>query len=136
MCKRDTDPFGDLVVEAWRMTTPDQRGMCVEDYTHGRGTYHLKVAVLLYLDPEALLLAAMLDAEHPSVCNPNGRPKDTHFGRLRDKMKAWKPVDNTQKPVDNSLNSVEKITKNCGILVERPVDGIASYPQVWLEHLK
>lgn len=118
---KDPDHFGDEVVWAWARTTAPQRRMVFEDWTQGQATYHLKVAGLLHLIPDALLLASLLEHEHPSVCFPNGRPKTKHYGQLARLMQAW-AVDNSAKPVDNSQKSVDK-----------SVDYFAFYPQVSLE---
>lgn len=118
---KDSDPFGDKVIRAWEMTTRSQREMVMDDWSTGRQIYHIQVADLLHLDPDALRLACFLEFAHPSVCKPSGRPRGNHYGKLCEMMKNY-PVDNLPKTVDNSPETVDNS-------VEIPVDKNASYPQ-------
>lgn len=116
----DSDPFGDDVVYAWVMTTRAQREAVMEDWHDGRKKYHKDISTLLFLKEDALLLACFLEFEHPCVCLPNGRPRETHYGKLLQLM--LKHVDNLQKSVDNYVISVDKS-------VYSPVDKNPCYPQ-------
>ena len=85
------DPMGDKVAEAYFMTTQAQREAVVEDWTEGRQRTHEAYAELLHIDPTALALASLLEAEHESVCGYMGRPRSTNYGELAELMIKHKP---------------------------------------------
>lgn len=118
----DYDPLGDEVALAYFHTTAPQRAQVAEDWVHGDQIKHKRFAELLGIDPDGLLLASLLDAEHPSICAPNGRPMGANYGVLFKKVLAYKPVHNYPETVDNSLKSVDKP-------VESLVENDATYPQ-------
>lgn len=90
----NTDPIGDAVAQAYTITSLDQRRTVADEFDQGR-THNLNAyADLLQISSDALLLASLLEAEHPAVCNGAGRPKHNNFGKLLKEINAYKPVDN------------------------------------------
>jgi hypothetical protein len=119
--KDDDDPFGDLVAYAFLMTNLAQRQE-VADSWHKGIPRHEQYGKLLRIDPGALLLASLLEAEDNVVCDPTGRPRDYHYGRLFTLV-----VDNCPKPVDNPVD-------NSGVCVDNPVDKLGTTVDNYLSY--
>lgn len=103
------DPLGDEVALAYSQTTVDQRKQVAEDWDQGERRKHVVFSDLLGIDPDGLLVASLLDAEHPSICNARGMPKASEYGKLHKMILAYTPppVDNYPKTVDNSVESLD-----------------------------
>lgn len=117
---KDGDPFGDEVVTAFVMTSLEQRERVYEDWTAGRQVIYRHYADLLRIDCNALLLASLLQFNHPSVIGPRG-PLAKRYDLLMDLALAH-PVDNCPETVDNPPETVDKVGEN-------PVDRSGTYPQ-------
>jgi hypothetical protein len=103
------DPLGDDVVRAYKMTTPDQRQQVADDWDNGSKEKNIIFADLLQINPDGLLIASLLDAEHQSICDTMGLPRANEYGELYRMATSFKASygDNSPKPVDNSLKSVD-----------------------------
>ena len=89
-----TDTFGDAVALAFSVTTDDQRGQVARNYMLKERPLYQEYAKLLHIDPDALLIASLLDVEYPAICKPSGAPRSTNFGELLDLLrKDEKHVD-------------------------------------------
>ena len=100
------DPFGEEVALAYTMTTHEQRQAVAEDWESGKRELHKIYAGLLNINPDGLLIASLLQSEHPSVCKPSGKPHSKSFTELLNMTIT--PVDKSGKPVDNSAKTVGK----------------------------
>lgn len=136
----DNDPLGDDVALAYVMTTDPQRAQVAEDWILGDRVKHKRFGDLLGINPDGLLIAALLDAEHESICFPTGRPRRNRYGDLLKLAMSYRgDVDNPEKPVNNSAetvdnsekpvdNSVEK-TRQLSTGEEISTAGVEFYPQ-------
>lgn len=98
--KRNDDPMGDNVAFAFTSTSRDQRILIAEEFEAGKNHTLYAYANLLRLSEDGLLLASLLDTEHPAVCFEGGKPKHTNYGKLLTLVHAYVPVD---KPVDKPV---------------------------------
>jgi hypothetical protein len=123
--KRDNDPFGDRVAYAFHITSQQQRTRVFDDWIMGKRKMYLQYAELLWLDPDALLLACLIQEEHESICIGGGRGmKATRYDDLlRIAMSYFEDVDNCLKPVDNCHEPVDRIG-------EKPVDETGTFPHI------
>lgn len=129
---REKARFEDEIIAAIRKTDIEERQMIAAEFENGSKSYWPKVAAR-GIDPLALLVASLVDAESPLVM----RGERIAYGDLLDCAKwavvyrpeFFQPVDNSVKPVDNSAKTVDNF-------VDKPVDKIASYPQAGTERPK
>jgi hypothetical protein len=70
------------------MTTKDQR-IAVAD----KWTLRFPYADLLNISPDGLLIASLLEAEHPAIVDERSRPKAKEFGAMLKLALAYSSVD-------------------------------------------
>lgn len=116
------DPLGDEVAIAYTLTTRAQRLEVAKEFDQGRHRVKSEYAKLLQLNPSALLIAGLLEAEHNSICRENGRPKAMEYGKLLELAKDWRPVDKTLISVDKCPEIVDKYVENQEVFSSVPVD--------------
>lgn len=89
------DPLGEEVALAFVNTTNEQRRNVADDYLSGsRMDLCNRYADLLKISRDGLLVCAMLEIEHPCICDERGRPKSRHYGVLLKLIRDFQPVDN------------------------------------------
>ena len=117
--------FEDEVIAAIRKTDIEERQMIAAEFENGARSYWPKVAAR-GIDPLALLVASLVDAESPLVMRgeriTHGSLLDCAKWVVNYRPEFFQPVDNFVKTGDNSHKTVDNV-------VENPVDKIASYPQ-------
>ena len=99
------DPLGEQV--AWAFSQVDTKTLKIvaTQWSDGNTSAHIAVAdIFNEVDPDGLLVAALLTIEHPSVCDPRGCPRATEYGKLL-KLAVDKPVDNS---VDKCHETVDR----------------------------
>jgi hypothetical protein len=89
-------PLDEEVNKAFQLTTIEQR-RTVSTNWRMRHPY----AALLHLSPDALLIASLLDNEHPAICTPRGYPVTTDYQKMLKKIYAYSSVDKPLETVDN-----------------------------------
>lgn len=119
------DPLGEEVAYSFIATTAEKRSDVVRHWDGGDPTWHEQYADSIGIDGDGLLVASLLEAEHPSVCLPTGKPRRKNYGQLLKLAKAYRAVDKSAKSVDNSGIPVDKSAENVDKprkSVERRVD--------------
>lgn len=125
--------FDDLIIEAIQKTDIEERELIAYEFEIGSSSLWPRV-VKRGLDPAALLVASLVDAESSLVLLRDRLIYSDLLGTaafVRNYRPSFfdKPVDNCPQPVDNSLETVDRLPETVDSSGDNPVDIFVTYPQ-------